>query len=218
MPYEPLLISHRGHAPTVDPSAYIAPNATLVGAVTVGPRARIMYGAVLDAEGSRIEVGEACVITEHAVLRATAVAEVEQPVLLADHVFVGPHATLLGARVERCAYLATGAVVLQGAVVGAGACVAVHALVHARTVIAPEAFVGPYTVAVGDPAEIFTPDRAADLAAAIRDLNFAGAAFGTASAWTDRTQRYEEIAEVRVTEFGAHVDDQPGGGASTLLR
>jgi carbonic anhydrase/acetyltransferase-like protein (isoleucine patch superfamily) len=74
-------IKHRGHAPRIDPTAYVAPTATLVGDVRIGPRARVMYGAVLDAEASRIEVGEATVICENAVLRASAVAE-DQPVLL----------------------------------------------------------------------------------------------------------------------------------------
>jgi carbonic anhydrase/acetyltransferase-like protein (isoleucine patch superfamily) len=202
-----MLISHRGSTPVVDPSAYVAPNATLVGDVRIGPRARVMYGAVLDAEGASIEVGEACVITENAVLRA--VTEPRWPVVLGDHVFVGPHATVLGARVERCAYLATGAVVLQGAVVGSGACVAVHALVHARTVIGSEAFVGPGSVAVGE--RIFRPDQADDIVRAISEINFAGTAFGTGSTWGsqpgDRTRRYEEMAEVRVTEFGAHAAD-----------
>jgi carbonic anhydrase/acetyltransferase-like protein (isoleucine patch superfamily) len=191
-----MLIRHRGAEPAVHPLAYVAPNATLVGDVRIGPRARIMYGAVLDAEASRIEVGEACIVAENAVLRATAVSDVPGAVLLGDHVFVGPHATVLGA------------VVLRGATVGAGACVAVHALVHARTRIQHEAFVGPHHVAVGDPAEIFSPDRGAEIAAAIRGINFAGAAFGTASTWGDRTRRYEEIAEVRVAEFAPHAHDQ----------
>ena len=52
-------IRHRGREPFVDPSAWVAPTATLVGDVRIGPRARVMYGAVLDAEDSRIEVGEA---------------------------------------------------------------------------------------------------------------------------------------------------------------
>ena len=202
-----MLISHRGSTPSVDPSAFVAPNATLVGDVRVGPRARIMYGAILDAEGSTITVGEACVIAENAVLRA--VTSPAWPVELGDHVFVGPHATVLGAVVERCAYLATGAVVLQGARVARGACVAVHALVHARTVIAPEAFVGPSCVAVGE--EIFRPDQVDEIARAISGLDFAGTAFGTGSTWGvepgHRTRRYEEMAEVRVAEFGAHLDD-----------
>ena len=53
-----MLVRHRGHDPAVDPSAFVAPTATLVGDVRVGPRARVMYGAVLDAEASRVEVGE----------------------------------------------------------------------------------------------------------------------------------------------------------------
>lgn len=201
-----MLIRHRGVAPTVDPTAYIAPTATLVGDVRIGPHVRIMYGAVLDAEGSSIAVGASCVLNENAVLRATDLTG--SAVVLDDHVFVGPHATVLGARIGRCAYLATGAAVFQGAVVGAGACVAVHALVHARTRIDAEAFVGPHTVAVGDPATIYSADRQDDIAAAIRELNFAGAAFGTASTWGSRTERYQEIAEVRGREFAAHADDE----------
>src|SRR5688500_18932161 len=113
-----MLIRHRGAEPTVDPTAYIAPTATVVGDVRIGPRARIMYGAVLDAEGAHIEIGEACVVAENAVLRATAVADPAYPVILGDHVFVSPQATLLGCRVERCAYLATGITILQGAYLG----------------------------------------------------------------------------------------------------
>jgi carbonic anhydrase/acetyltransferase-like protein (isoleucine patch superfamily) len=200
-------VRHRGREPRVHPSAYIAPTATLVGNVVVGPRSRVMYGAVLDAEGSRIEIGEATVICENAVLRASAAAGMEQPVLLGDHVFVGPHATLLGCRVDRCAYLATAATVLQTARLGAGAVVAVGALVHARAVVPDEYFVAPYTVAVGDPLRVLAAgsDEVPD---AIRGVNFAGVAFGIDAEWTDRVSRYERSAEVRVEEFGAHADDE----------
>src|SRR5262245_6550757 len=142
-----MMIRHRGKEPRVDPSAYVAPTATLVGDVEVGPRARIMYGAVLDAEASRIAVGEAAVICENVVIRAGA----ELPVTIGDHVFAGPHVTLLGCAVGRCAYLGTGATVLQAARLGPGSVVAVAGLVHARTQIPGEFFVPPHTVAAGDP-------------------------------------------------------------------
>lgn len=203
-----MLVKHRGKVPQVDPSAYVAPTATLVGDVRVGPRARIMYGAVLDAEGAHIEIGEACVVAENAVLRATAVADPPHPVVLADHVFVSPQATLLGCRVERCAYLATGITVLQGASIGPGAVVAVGALVHARAAVPAEFFVPPMTVAVGEPLRVLGPDQPDELAAAIRDVNFAAVAFGVEAEWTDRIARYERITEVRVVEFGAHADDE----------
>jgi carbonic anhydrase/acetyltransferase-like protein (isoleucine patch superfamily) len=199
-------IEHRGHAPRVHPTAYVAPTATLVGDVRVGPRARVMYGAVLDAEGSRIEVGEASVICENAVLRASAVAG-DQPVLLGDHVFLGPHATLLGCEVGRCAYLATSATVLQGARLGAGAVVAVGALVHARAALPDEFFVPPHTLALDDPVRVLAPGEPG-VAEAVAQVGFAQVAFGVDAAWTDRIRRYERVAEVRVTEFGAHAEDR----------
>jgi carbonic anhydrase/acetyltransferase-like protein (isoleucine patch superfamily) len=203
-----VLIRHRGAEPRVDPSAFVAPNATLVGDVRVGPRARVMYGAVLDAEGSSVEVGESVIVAEHAVLRATAVSDVDAPVLVGDHAFIGPHATVLGASVGRCAYLAAGVTVLQGARLGAGASVAVGALVHARTVLPDEFFVAPHTTAIGDPVTVYTPDQVTEVSEAIRDIGFASAAFGVRARWDDRITRYEQVAEVRSAEFAAHADDE----------
>jgi len=198
-------IRHRGHLPQVHATAYVAPTAALVGDVRIGPRARVMYGAVLDAEGARIEVGEASVVCENAVLRGSAVAG-DQPVLLGDRVFVGPHATLLGCEVGRCSYLATAATVLQGARLGAGSVIAVGALVHARTSVPDEFFVPPHTVALGDPPRLLAPGDPG-LAEAVRQVGFAEAAFGVEADWADRISRHEAIAEVRVAEFGAHADD-----------
>ena len=192
-----MLIRHRGHSPVVDPDAYVAPNATLVGQVRVGPRARIMYGAVLDAEDGAIEVGECAIVCENAVLRGD--------VTLDDHVFVGPHATLLGCRVARCAYLATGVTVLQQAQLGAGAVVAIGAAVHARTVLPDEAFVPPNMIAVRE--VVYAPDDPA-LLDAIKSVEFAKIAFGVDVDWTDRIRRYEQAAEVRSAQFAAHADDE----------
>jgi carbonic anhydrase/acetyltransferase-like protein (isoleucine patch superfamily) len=202
-----MLLRHRGQEPVVDPSAFVAPTATLVGDVRVGPRARVMYGAVLDAEAARVEVGECAIVCEHAVLRATAAGGTPRPVVLADHVFVGPHATLLGCRVDRCAYLATGVTVLHAARIGAGGSVAVGALVHAGAVVPDERFVPPNMVAVGDPVRVLPPDDPEALGEAVRSTGFARLAFGVEAAWEDRIARYEQMAEVRSGEFAAHAED-----------
>ena len=202
-----MLLRHRGRDPVVDPSAFVAPNATLVGDVRVGPRARVMYGAVLDAEGSRIEVGECAIVCEQAVLRATAAGETQWAVVLGDHVFVGPHATLLGCRVDRCAYLATGVTVLHGARIGAGGSVAVGALVHAGARVPDEFFLPPNMIAVGDPVRVLSPDDPEALGEAVRSTGFARLAFGVEAAWEDRIARYEQAAEVRSAEFAAHAHD-----------
>lgn len=202
-----MLIRHRDGEPIVDPTAWVAPTATLVGDVRVGPGARVLYGAVLDAEGSRVEVGESTIVSEYAVLRATAVTTKDTAVRLGDHVFVGPHATVLGATIGRCAYLAAHVTVLQLARLGTGAVVAVGSLVHARTVLPDEFFVPPHVTAIGDPVRVLSPDRTDEVANAIRDTAFADAAFGVRTPWTDRITRYRQVTEVRAAEYAAHADD-----------
>jgi carbonic anhydrase/acetyltransferase-like protein (isoleucine patch superfamily) len=202
-----MLLRHRGRGPVIHPSAFVAPTATLVGDVHIGPRARVMYGAVLDAEASRIEVGECAIVCEHAVLRATAAGGAPRTVVLADHVFVGPHATLLGCHIDRCAYVATGATVLHAARIGAGGSVAVGALVHGGAVLPDEFFLPPNMIAVGDPVRVFPPEDPRSLGEAVRSTGFARLAFGVETAWEDRIARYEQVAEVRSQEFAAHIDD-----------
>jgi carbonic anhydrase/acetyltransferase-like protein (isoleucine patch superfamily) len=202
-----MLIRHRSSEPVVDPSAFVAPTAVLVGRVQVGPRSRIMYGAILDSEGSRIEIGECAVICENAVLRATASGDKEHPVVIGNHVFIGPHATLLGCTIESCCYIATGATVLQGAIVHSGAVVAVGSLVHAMAAVPNEYFIPPNTIAIGDPIKLYSSADKEALAEAIKSIGFAKIAFGVETSWKNRLQRYKEIAEVRSKEFGAHLDD-----------
>ena len=209
-----MLIRNRGAEPIVDASAFVAPTAVLVGRVSVGARARIMYGAVLDSEASKVEIGSTVIVCEQAVLRATSAGGADLPVVVGDHAFVGPHATLLGCAVEPACYVATGATILQGATVESGAVVAVGALVHANTKVPSEFFVPPNTIAVGDPMRVYAPGDGG-LAEAIRSANFAQTAFGVRTAWEDRIQRYRETAEVRAEEFGSHRDDtvlEGGGG------
>ena len=67
-----MLIEHRGSTPHVHPSAYVAPTAVLCGAVSVGPQARILFGAVLTAEDGEISVGARSVVMENALVRARA--------------------------------------------------------------------------------------------------------------------------------------------------
>jgi carbonic anhydrase/acetyltransferase-like protein (isoleucine patch superfamily) len=75
-----VLIRNRAAEPTVDASAFVAPTAVLVGRVSVGPRARVMYGAVLDSEASKAEVGATAIVCENAVLRATSAGGADLPV------------------------------------------------------------------------------------------------------------------------------------------
>jgi len=54
-----VLIEHRGVAPVIDPTAYVAPTAVLCGAVHIGADARVLFGAVVTAEDGRVESARA---------------------------------------------------------------------------------------------------------------------------------------------------------------
>ena len=66
-----MLIEHKGSIPEIDSSAYVAPNATICGNVSIGRGTRIMFGACIVAEGAPITIGENCIVMESAVIRST---------------------------------------------------------------------------------------------------------------------------------------------------
>ncbi len=57
-----MLISLQGKEPRIDPTAFVAPSATIYGDVTVGADCRIMHGAAIIAEGGRIAIGRQCIV------------------------------------------------------------------------------------------------------------------------------------------------------------
>ena len=201
-------IKHRGFEPQIDPSVFVAPNATLIGKVNIGPKSRVMYGAVIDSEGSEIEIGECSIICENAVIRATASGDVDHPVSIGNHVFVSPQTTMIGCTVESYSYIATGATILQGAKIHTGAIVAVGAFVHAKAAIPSAFFVPPNTIAIGDPVRIFSPDEKETLVDAIRSIGFTKIAFDVEPQVDDRLSVMKKATEVRSKEFDRHFNDE----------
>src|SRR3954451_9688287 len=142
-------LEHRGSAPQVDPTAYVAPTAVLCGDVRVGPDARVLFGAVLTAEDGTVDVGARCVMMETALLRGRA----QHPVRLGDDVLVGPHAHLNGTLVGDGCFLATGASLFPGSRLGRDVEGRIHGVVHANTVLGDGALVPIGWVAVGGPSQ-----------------------------------------------------------------
>jgi carbonic anhydrase/acetyltransferase-like protein (isoleucine patch superfamily) len=125
-----MLVEHQGKRPHVHESAYIAPTAVVCGDVTIGENSRILFGAVLVAEGGPVIIGAQCIVMENAVVRGTP----RHPTHIGDHVLVGPCAYLTGCTVEDNAFLATGATVFNGARIGTRAEVRINGVVHLKTV------------------------------------------------------------------------------------
>ncbi|CAM5506379.1 gamma carbonic anhydrase family protein [Streptomyces narbonensis] len=169
-----MLIEHDGQAPTVHPTAYVAPTATLSGDVRVGAGCRILFGAVLTSEGGAVELGEGCIVMENAVLRGTA----RDPLTLGRQVLVGPTSSLAGCTVEDEVFLATGSRVFNGARIGTRSEVRINGVVHLRTVLPADSTVPIGWVAVGDPARILPPNDHGEIWKTQQALDFPGYVFG----------------------------------------
>jgi carbonic anhydrase/acetyltransferase-like protein (isoleucine patch superfamily) len=198
-----MLFEHEGRRPRIHPTAYVAPNATVSGDVTVGPESRILFGAVLTDEGGAVVVGSRCVVMEQAVLRGTHA----HPLQLADHVLVGPHAHLTGCTVEDSVFVATGASVFNGARIGARSTVRINGVVHIKTVLAPDAIVPIGWVAVGDPARILPPEAHDEIWAVQGPLNFSKTVFGLDPAPPGETNMPERMRRY-TGALGRHLRDR----------
>ena len=133
-----------GHAPKVDPSAWVAPTAVLAGRVEIAERASVWYGVVVRADCDEITIGEGSNLQDNVVCHA----DPGTPLTVGAGVTVGHAAILHGCTIEDGALVGMGSTVLNGAVVGAGAMVAASALV-------PEGFVvPPRTLVAGIPARV----------------------------------------------------------------
>lgn len=194
-----MLVRHRDREPSVDPSAYVAPSAVIVGDVRIGAGVRVLHGAVVSAEDGWVRIGENTIIMEHALVRG----RLEHPVEIGSAVMVGPHAHVNGSTVGDEVFIATGASLFPGSRVGAGAEVRINGVVQVNTVVAPGDVVPIGWVAVGDPATILPAERHDEIWAIQRELDFGRTVYGV-----DRGTSMKELMRGQSEFYGAHVDDQ----------
>ncbi len=169
-----MIIEHDKILPKIDPTAWVAPNAVVCGDVTLGPGCRIMYGAQIIAESGSISVGRECIVMENAVLRSS----IHHPLSIGNNCLVGPNAHVVGCIVEDEVFIATGAAVFHSAYLGKGSEVRVHGVVHLKSRLAAGETVPIGWVAVGDPAQILSPDEHERIWEIQEPLNFPKTVYG----------------------------------------
>lgn len=194
-----MLIRHRGAAPEIDPTAFVAPSAVLVGAVRIAAGARVLHGAVLTAEDGAVTIGRDSIVMEQALVRGRA----GHPARIGDAVMVGPHAHVNGSRVEDEAFIATGASLFPGSRIGTGAEVRINGVVQVNTVVPAAAVVPIGWVAVGDPARILPPDRHDEIWAIQRELDFGRTVYGVS-----RDVPMRELMRRQSEYYSAHAADE----------
>ena len=128
----------------IGPDAWVAPNATLVGRVTLGARASVWYGCVLRGDLEPIGIGDESNVQDLTVVHV----DRGFPVVVGKRVTIGHRAVIHGCAVEDDAVIGMGAVLLTGSRVGPGALVAAGAVLREGFVVPPGA------IAAGVPATI----------------------------------------------------------------
>ncbi len=114
-----------GQAPEIDPTAWIAPDAQVIGRVRIGPHASVWFGAVLRGDNEWIKVGEGTNVQELSVLHT----DWGFPLTIGRDCTIGHKAVLhgctLGDRVlvGMSAAILNGAIIADESLVGAGALV-----------------------------------------------------------------------------------------------
>ncbi|SDO00026.1 gamma carbonic anhydrase family protein [Geodermatophilus sp. DSM 45219] len=163
-------------SPQIDDEAFVAPTAVVVGAVTMGPRSSIWYGAVARADAEVIEIGADSNIQDGCTLHS----DPGFPLVVGRGVTVGHRVVLHGARIDDDVLVGMGSVVMNGAHIGSGSIVAAGAVVTQGTQVPPGSLVA------GVPAKVIRPANEND------GLHIRG----NAASYTDRLESARQVRPV----------------------
>jgi len=130
--------------PTIHPSAYVHPDAVVIGNVSIGAESSVWPSAVIRGDEGEIHIGSRTSIQDASVLHTT----VDQPTVVGDGCVIGHIVHLEGCTVEDNALVGNGAVVLHRAVVRS------WALVGSNAVVPNDMEVPSGAMALGIPAKL----------------------------------------------------------------
>ena len=130
--------------PSVDPTAFVAAEATLVGDVQVGPQASVWFQAVARGDNEPIRIGAQANVQEGAVLHA----DPGYPLTIGKRVTVGHQAMLHGCTIGEGSLIGIQAVILNGARIGK------HCLVGAGAIVTERKEFPDRSLILGAPAKV----------------------------------------------------------------
>jgi carbonic anhydrase/acetyltransferase-like protein (isoleucine patch superfamily) len=142
-----MILEYRGKRPRIARSAFVAPNAVLIGDVEVGPESSIWFGAVLRGDNGPIRVGARTSVQDNAVVHVSE----RGGTFIGDDVTIGHCAVMEDCTIERHALIGSNATLLNGCIIGEGS------LIAAGSVVGEKASIPSRVVAAGAPAKVKKP-------------------------------------------------------------
>ncbi len=138
-------LAFEGLMPKVDPSAFIAPTAILIGDVTVGASSGVWFHCVLRGDTNHIRIGARTNIQDGTIIHVNAG---NFPTLIGDDVTIGHGAIIHACTLHDRAFVGMGATVLDGAVIEEGG------MLGAAALLTPGKRIGRNELWTGAPARL----------------------------------------------------------------
>ncbi len=132
-------------SPVVDQTAFVAPNTTLIGDITIGPEASVWFGSVLRADVMPIRIGARTSVQDLSMLHATRQWMATE---VGEDCTIGHGVLLHGCKVENLVLVGMGTIVLDGAVIGA------ETIIGAGSLITTNVHIPSGVLALGRPAKV----------------------------------------------------------------
>ncbi|WP_340313555.1 gamma carbonic anhydrase family protein [Rhizorhabdus argentea] len=108
------ILSFGGIAPTIDPTAFVAPGARVIGDVHLGAGASLWYNVVVRGDVNHVRIGARTNIQDGSVVH---VSTKTHPTLIGEDVLIGHMAIVHGCILHDRAFVGLGAVVMDGCVI-----------------------------------------------------------------------------------------------------
>jgi carbonic anhydrase/acetyltransferase-like protein (isoleucine patch superfamily) len=123
--FHSMRLSYRGVMPTIDETAFIAPNATIIGDVEIGAETGIWFGCVIRGDVHEIRIGSRTNIQD---LTMVHVAKGKFGTYIGDDVTIGHSAIIHACTLEDRSFVGMGATVMDGCVIEQGGMLGANAL------------------------------------------------------------------------------------------
>lgn len=132
-----MIIPFKGKNPKVEKGVFVAPNATIIGDVTIAKDCGIWFGAVIRGDSNSIKIGSRTNIQDNSVLHI----ETTHSLTIGDDVTVGHRSVLHGCKIGNRVIVGMGAVIMNGAEIGDDSIVGAGALVTEDSIFPPKSLV-----------------------------------------------------------------------------
>jgi carbonic anhydrase/acetyltransferase-like protein (isoleucine patch superfamily) len=139
-----MILKFKEFYPQINPSAWIAPSADLIGNITIGEDSSVWFGCVIRSDVNEVRIGKKTNIQDLSCIHT----DTNTKTIIGDNVTIGHKVMLHGCTIEDNCLIGMSATILDDAVIGEGSIVGANSLVTSGKVFPPRSLI------MGSPAKV----------------------------------------------------------------